>query len=703
MLTTGAVMRKLITLNPTVRFIGVASSLGAPFPGCELAPQALLGAGLPGILQQQGLSCNYDQPILFARQNDAVEPLLDHLAMSVERSLLAGERPLIIGGDHAIAAGTWKGVGRALGEAPGLIWIDAHLDAHTPESSPSGNRHGMRLAALLGEGDSALTEVDGPPLDPQRVALIGVRSYEPAEQERLDRLGVRIFDDEEIQKRGLAAVWADAIKLVAGGPWGISLDVDALDPGLAPGVSTPVNGGLQPDELQKILRGILRDRQFIGLEIAEYNPLRDQHEQTLQLILSLIDAAAAPDAGTLQRWEAGFGARNYAPLPVVLSSGKGCWLTDIQGRRYLDLMSAYSATSFGHAHPHLLAAMHKQASRLAVTSRAYSNDRLPLLMRRLSFLTGYERVLPVNTGLEAVETALKAARKWAYKIKGVPENKAEIIACQGNFHGRSIAITGLSSEAQYRDGFGPFPPGLKLVPYGDIQALADAITPNTAAFLVEPIQGEGGIIIPPNGYLTACAALCRRHDVLLIVDEIQTGLGRTGKLFAYMHEPVRPDGLILGKALGGGLLPVSAFLADERVMQVFSPGDHGSTFGGNPLASAVALAALDLLEEESLPERSAKLGEYLLDALQQLKAGSDLIRAVRGRGLFAGIEVDRDKASARILAEGLLARGILTKDTHETVLRLAPPLIITEAELAWGIERITETFRYCQTNSCLAA
>ena len=296
--------------------------------------------------------------------------------------------------------------------------------------------------------------------------------------------------------------------------------------------------------------------------------------------------------------ERAFGARNYDPLPVVLSQGDGAWVTDVDGRRYLDLMSAYSAVSFGHGHPAIVGALVAQVRELAVTSRAFYNDKLPLLLERVTRLTGLPRALPANGGAEAVETALKAMRKWAYKVKGVPADRAEVIVCANNFHGRSITIVGFSSEAQYRDGFGPFPPGFVTIPYGDASALAAAITPNTAAFLVEPIQGEGGIIVPPDGYLAECARICRERNVLLICDEIQTGLGRTGAMLACRHDNVMPDGIILGKALGGGLLPVSMFVATEDVMQVFTPGDHGSTFGGNPLASAVALAALDVLERE---------------------------------------------------------------------------------------------------------
>ena len=696
-------MRRLIPLNPSVRCIGVASSLGAPFSGCEMGPSFLKKAGLAAVIRHNGMAVEWQEMLLPDTSTVAMPVLLGALADATAAAIVAGQRPLVLGGDHSMAAGTWRGIGRALGKAPGLIWIDAHLDAHTPASSPSGNAHGMPLAALFGLGDPVMTSVPGPSLDPARTVVIGARSYEAAEVDCLAALGVRVFAMDEIEARGLPTIFAEALQLLGSGPWGISLDLDVLDPLDAPGISTPATDGISLAALNQVLRGVLRNRDCVGLEIAEYNPMKDVESRTLKAVLGLLDAASAPDSATLRRWEDGFGARNYAPLPVVLQEGHGCWLTDVDGRRYLDMMSAYSATSFGHGHPRLLAALTEQAARLAVTSRAYSNNRLPLLLRRLALLTGYDWVLPVNTGLEAVETALKAARKWAYKIKGVPENQAEIIACEGNFHGRSITIVGLSTEAQYRDGFGPFPPGLKCIPYGDAAALAAAITPNTAAFLVEPIQGEGGIILPPNGYLAACAAICKHHNVLLIVDEIQTGLGRTGKLLAFQHEAVRPDGVILGKALGGGLLPVSAFLADEAVMQVFTPGDHGSTFGGNLLASSVALAALDVLEEEGLIENSARLGELLLVQLHQLAESSPIVRAVRGRGLFAGIEVDPQQADARQLAEALLGYGVLTKDTHSTVLRLAPPLVINEEELNWGLARIAEVLNNFSGRPRLAA
>lgn len=373
-----------------------------------------------------------------------------------------------------------------------------------------------------------------------------------------------------------------------------------------------------------------------------------------------------------------YGANNYAPLPVVLVRGQGAQVWDDAGQVYIDMMSAYSAVSHGHCHPKLVKVLQTQAATLNVVSRAFHSNTLGAFLRHVCQLTGFEKALVMNTGVEAVETALKAARKWAYQVKGVPTDRAEIIACEGNFHGRTITVVGMSTEPQYREGFGPFPPGFKIIPYGDVAALEQAITPNTAAFLVEPIKGEGGIIVPPAGYLKACAELCKRHNVLLICDEIQTGLGRTGKLFAYEHEQVKPDGLILGKALGGGILPVSVFLTRAEVMDVFKPGDHGSTFGGNPLAAAVAHAALEVLIEEKLIERAARLGDYFQQQLRQIK--STLIKEVRGRGLLIGLDIS-PRYPARELCMKLLARGVLTKDTHRTIIRLAPPLVITEKQL----------------------
>ncbi|HKV96539.1 MAG TPA: ornithine--oxo-acid transaminase [Gammaproteobacteria bacterium] len=381
-----------------------------------------------------------------------------------------------------------------------------------------------------------------------------------------------------------------------------------------------------------------------------------------------------------------YAAKNYLPLPVVLTRGEGVYVWDDAGNKYLDMMSAYSAVSHGHSHPRLVKALKDQADKLAICSRAFHTDKLGPFLKRVCELTGMDMALPMNTGAEGVETALKAARKWGYRVKGIPAGKAEIIACEGNFHGRTIAIVGMSSEDQYKDGFGPFPAGFKVIPYGDAAALEKAITPNTAAFLVEPIQGEAGIRVPPAGYLKKAAELCKRNNVLLICDEIQTGLGRTGKLLACQHENVKPDGLILGKALGGGLLAVSMFLAHKDVMAVFTPGDHGSTFGGNPLATAVGLEALNVLMEEKLSERSAEMGAYLLDKLHTLK--SPLIKDLRGKGLFIGIEFDPRKVSARAVCEQLMSHGILSKETHETVVRLAPPLVITREQIDWAVERI---------------
>lgn len=374
-----------------------------------------------------------------------------------------------------------------------------------------------------------------------------------------------------------------------------------------------------------------------------------------------------------------FGARNYHPLPVTLVRGEGVFLWDDQGRRYLDMMSAYSAVSFGHSHPALVQALTEQAARLAVTSRAFHTDRLGPFLARMCRDTGMDRALPMNTGAEAVETAIKAARKWGYKVKGVPEGQACILVAQGNFAGRTTTIVGFSSEPQYRDGFGPFAPGFVSVPYGDVAALERAITPHTVAFLVEPIQGEAGIIVPPPGYLRAARELCTRHRVLLICDEVQTGLGRTGRMLACQHEDVVPDGITLGKALGGGLLPVSAFCAREEVMGVFRPGDHGSTFGGNPLGATVGLAALELLEREGLCERALHLGERLMQGLRALRHPA--IREVRGRGLLVGVEIDRDFAHARSVCEALMREGVLSKDTHDTVVRFAPPLTVSAAQV----------------------
>jgi ornithine--oxo-acid transaminase len=384
-------------------------------------------------------------------------------------------------------------------------------------------------------------------------------------------------------------------------------------------------------------------------------------------------------------------APNYAPLPVVLTRGEGSYLWDVDGRRYVDMMSAYSAVSLGHAHPRILAALTAQAQRLAVPSRAYYSDRLGPFLEELCRVSGFAAALPMNTGAEAVETAIKAARRWGYRIKGVRRDRAEIIVAQGNFHGRTTNIVGFSSEASYRDGFGPFAPGFRSVPFGDLAAMERAITPDTAAVLVEPIQGEAGIIVPPKGWLAGVRSLCDRHRVLLIVDEVQSGLGRTGAWFAFEHENVRPDGIIVGKALGGGVLPVSAFVARREVMDVFTPGSHGSTFGGNPLAAAVGLEALHVIRDEGLVERSRVLGNYMLERLRAIK--SPALKAVRGLGLWVGAEIDPQFASARTACERLLAKGVLSKETHDTVVRLAPPLVIARDDLDFALDRFEEVAR----------
>ena len=381
-------------------------------------------------------------------------------------------------------------------------------------------------------------------------------------------------------------------------------------------------------------------------------------------------------------------AHNYLPLPVVLTRGEGVWLWDVEGRRYLDMMSAYSAVSHGHAHPRIIAALEAQARRLAVSSRAFHSDRLGPLAEKLCALTGLDAMLPMNTGAEAVETAIKAARRWGYRRKGILRGRAEIIVADGNFHGRTTTIVGFSSEADYRDGFGPFAPGFRSVPFGDLAAVERAIGPDTAAILVEPIQGEAGIVVPPEGWLKGLRRLCDHHNVLLIIDEVQSGLGRTGAWFAFQHESILPDGVILGKALGGGVMPVSAFLARRAVMDMFEPGSHGSTFGGNALAAAVALEALAVIEDEGLVERSRVLGEHLLARLRQMR--SSALKSVRGRGLWAGAEIEPSFATARELCERLMAKGVLTKETHATVIRFAPPLVIARDALDWGLDRFEQ-------------
>ncbi|MCB8918758.1 MAG: ornithine--oxo-acid transaminase [Ardenticatenaceae bacterium] len=378
-----------------------------------------------------------------------------------------------------------------------------------------------------------------------------------------------------------------------------------------------------------------------------------------------------------------YSAHNYHPLDVVIQRAEGVWVYDVDGNRYLDCLSAYSAVNQGHCHPTILAAAREQMERVTLTSRAFRNDQMGPFLKQLSDLTGYEMSLPMNTGAEAVETAIKAARKWGYTVKGVPANQAEIIVCKGNFHGRTTTIVGFSSEPQYKEDFGPFTPGFVMIPYGDTAALARAITPHTVGFLVEPIQGEGGVVMPPAGYLAEAAEICRANNVLLLADEIQTGLGRTGKLFAAHHEGVRPDIVIIGKALSGGFYPVSAVLADQSILGLFRPGDHGSTFGGNPLGAAIGRAALQVLSDEHLCDRSAELGDYFRGRLARIE--SEHIKEVRGKGLFIGVELN---TRARRFCEALQHRGILCKETHDTVIRIAPPLVITKAEIDWALGHI---------------
>jgi len=382
-----------------------------------------------------------------------------------------------------------------------------------------------------------------------------------------------------------------------------------------------------------------------------------------------------------------FGAHNYHPLPIVVSEAEGVWVRDPEGNRYMDMLSAYSAVNQGHRHPKIIQALKNQADRVTLTSRAFHNDQLGPWYEKICELTGKNMALPMNTGAEAVETAVKAARRWAYDVKGVAENKAEIIACTGNFHGRTMTAVSLSSETEYKRGFGPMLPGIKLIPYGDIDALQAAITPNTAAFLIEPIQGEAGIVIPPEGFLKAASTLCKAQNVLFIADEIQAGLARTGKLFACEWEDVVPDMLILGKALGGGVFPISCVVADKEVLGVFNPGSHGSTFGGNPLACAVSLASLQVIQDEKLVDRSLTLGTYFKEKLSALTHPS--IKEVRGRGLFIGVELTEP---ARPYCERLKQEGLLCKETHETVIRFAPPLIISKEDLDWAIEKIEKIF-----------
>lgn len=400
------------------------------------------------------------------------------------------------------------------------------------------------------------------------------------------------------------------------------------------------------------------------------------------------------DAQKIMADEFSYCAHNYDSLEVVLTKGKGVWLWDVQGNKYMDMTSAYSAVAHGHSHPKLVQALIEQAQMLALTSRVFHTDRLAPFVKKLCEMCQLDMALLMNTGTEAVETAIKAARLWGYRVKNIPQDRAEIIVAKNNFHGRTITVIGFSSDEHYKAGFGPFTPGFVAVDFGDVQALKQAITPNTCAILIEPIQGEAGVNIPPSGYLKACADIAAQHNILCIFDEIQSGLGRTGKLFAYQYETVKPDAIIVGKALGGGLLPVSAFVGKRAIMELFTPGSHGSTFGGNPLACTVGLRALEVLESEGLVQNSEKLGAYFLEQLQKIqKMYSSFIKALRGKGLWIAMEIDPSKISARTMCEAFLKQGILVKEVHGTIIRFSPPLVITREELDWALDRIHAAFK----------
>lgn len=392
------------------------------------------------------------------------------------------------------------------------------------------------------------------------------------------------------------------------------------------------------------------------------------------------------DQATLIQLEQQYGAHNYKPLNVVLSRGEGVWVWDVDGKRYLDCLSAYSAVNQGHCHPRILETLKSQAERLTLTSRAFRNDQLGLFYKELCQATRSHKVLPMNSGAEAVETVIKTVRKWGYQVKGIPEDAAEIIVCENNFHGRTITIVGFSTDEGSRRGFGPFTPGFKVIPFGDVEALEAAVTPNTVGFLVEPIQGEAGVIIPPAGYIKQVKTICERHNIMLILDEIQTGLGRTGKLLAEEHDGIEADLTLIGKALSGGFYPISAVLSNSEVMDVLQPGEHGSTFGGNPLACAVARTALKVLIEEGMIENAAAMGAYFLDSLQQV--ASNRVRELRGRGLMVGMELHSDAGGARQYCERLMDRGVLCKETHDHIIRFAPPLIIDRETVDWAVEQI---------------
>ncbi len=617
------------------------------------------------------------------------------LSILVTDILKRGLFPIVIGGDHSIAIGTWSGVKLAnLDRNFGLLWFDAHMDAHTIETSESHSAHGMPLSALLGYGYFEWANLGGitPKLYPQNLTQIGVRSFESGEEHFLAEQNVKVFFEEDVDVRGLAKVYEEAHNHVTRDTsyFGISIDIDVFDPSVAPGTGTTEKNGLELEALLPLIRGLRSDPNCLCLEIAEFNPDKDQNDKTLNLLTKLVTTVTErPEKRTptfyMER-EKRFGAHNYHPLPVVLTKGQGAWVWDVDGNKYLDMMSAYSAVSHGHCHPRIRQALVEQAERLTICSRAYYNDKLGGFLETLCKLVGMDMALPMNSGAEAVETAIKAVRRWGYQYKKIPDNQAEIIVTSSNFHGRTVGIISFSSDESYRAGYGPFLPGFKIVPFGDAKSLADAITPNTCAVITEPIQGEAGIVIPPQGWLQEIKEICQQNNVLLVLDEIQSGLGRTGKILACEHEGVKPDAVILGKALGGGYIPVSALVGKRELIEVFTPGSHGSTFGGNPLAASVGLTALKVMQDEHLVERSAELGEYFSNSLK--KISSPIVKEIRGRGLWIGVDIDPKKKSARSLCEELMHKGILSKETHETVVRFAPPLVIERKDLDWAIERI---------------
>lgn len=680
-------------LTPAI--IGSASGWGAQLHATQYGPETVKEFGVMPHHWRRILHAKLKYPEIneldYEERLEQISQFSRELGVEVEHALREGFRPIVIGGDHSEAIGIWGAASKELGGSFGLIWLDAHMDGHTIDTTPSKAIHGMPVAILLGRGDPRLV-TNPPAIRPENMILIGVRSFEEGEQELLKKLNVRIYFIEEVKRRGFKTVLDEAVadlkKRTDG--FGISLDLDVFDPLVAPGVGSPCDNGLEAEEVLQAFAGLKDDTNFRALEIAEFNPERDVNNKTLELIR---DVVAQIEPALTETWikdENKHLAPNYHPIPVVLTRGEGVWVWDIEGNQYLDMMSAYSALSFGHANPRLVNALHEQASRLSLTSRAFHTDTLKPFVNKLCEMSGMDKAIIMNSGVEAVESAIKAARKWGYEKKHIPNGKAEIIVCKGNFHGRTTTVISFSSDELYKEHFGPFTPGFVEIPFNDANALQNAITPNTCAFLVEPMQGEAGIVMPSQGWLKACAKLCADNNVLLILDEIQTGLGRTGAMFAFEHEAVKPDGLILGKGLGGGLLPVSAFLARSDIMDVLTPGTHGSTFGGNPLAARIGLEALLMLEDGALVQNSKELGEMLLAGLRDLR--SPFIKDVRGSGLWVGVEIDTSRISAREVCEQLMQHGILTKETHETVIRFAPPLIIDRQTLAWALEVIGQIF-----------